>query len=151
MINMANITSAIESILKANLSGAYHVQRNPERNSDPSVASVESGGWIGIYRGSNTISPITTGLGGGGTPWNNAIKPVVEVQRASMTSGADAEDKLEASVNDVLTVLTDRSNLRLNGTVNIVTGFSVEYQFDNSDKEVWFHSALITINAEVRG
>lgn len=80
MIDYAQVTRAIESILKAGLTG-YTIKRNPMQNTDPNVAA-RNKGWIGIYRGPLNYNSHTTG----DTPWLADIHPLVEVQAASMTS-----------------------------------------------------------------
>lgn len=141
MINYKDITRAIESILREDLTG-YDIQRNPQRNTDPNIAA-RGKGWIGIYRGPLSYAAHTTG----GSPWLVDIRPRVEVQAASMQSGADAEDRLEDAVKDVMDVLT--ANKKLAGTVAMTNGYEITYEY-NTAEQVWHHAALITILAEVR-
>ena len=141
ILNFANVTKAVESILKGGLSN-YMIKRNPERNVDPSKAA-KGNGWIGIYRGPLTYDAHTTGS----TPWLVGLNVRVEIQVASMKSGEDAEDKLQKAEEEVLTVLTN--NKDLNGTVNQTLGYDVDYDF-NEDERIWFHAAIIIIRAEVR-
>ena len=141
MINLKTITQAIETLLNNNLEG-YLIERNAERNVDPNKAARGSG-WIGIYRGNVKYEPHTTGS----TPWRALIELKVEVQRASMQSGADAEDKLEDSVEAVMDVLT--ANKKLNNTVGTTVGYRIDYEF-NSEEKIWHHAGIITITAETR-
>lgn len=140
MINIKLVTQAIESILNANLTG-YIIERNPERNADPNKAVK---GWIGIYRGNVNYEAYSIGS----VPWKVGIEPKVEVQAASFDSGEDAEDRLQDAEKAVLDVLT--ANKKLNNTVDMTNGYSIEYEFNNEGKEVYFHASIITIKAEVR-
>lgn len=142
MINYSDITKAIETILKAGTDG-YTITRNELRNSDPSKAAKYGKGWIGIYRGPVDVAPYALG----NRIWLYQVKPQVEIQAVSMKSGADAEDKLQAAEKEILTVLA--ANMTLAGTVAMITGFNITYEY-NADVQVWFHSAIITITAEVR-
>ncbi len=141
MINFKDITQGVEKLLKDNLNG-YAIVRNEERNVDPSVAT-QGKGWIGIYRGSLDYETATIG----NIPWLVAIEIIVEVQAADMKSGAKAEDKLQDAEKEVLDVLV--SDKKLNSTVEMTNGYSIEYEY-NADKNIYHHSALITIHAEKR-
>jgi hypothetical protein len=144
MINYSDITKAIESILKAGTDG-YVISRNALRNADPSIAA-KGKGWIGIYRGPVEIQPNALG----GRIWIYTVKPQIEIQVASMKSGAEAEDRLQAAEKEILNVLNlNDITRRLNGTVGMSMGYSITYEY-NSESQVWFHSAIITITAEVR-
>ena len=142
MINMKDITGAVKSILEQNLQG-YTIVRNAQRNMDPNIAA-KNNGWIGVYRGSLDYSPHTCG---GNNPYMAEIEVVIEVQAASMKSGADAEDRLQDAEEAVMDVLND--NKKLNGTVNQNMGYGIEYEF-NADETIWHHAAIITARYEVR-
>lgn len=142
MINIKLVTQAIEDILNAGLSG-YIITRNAERNVDPDLAA-QSNGWIGIYRGKVDYESYAIGS----TPWKVGIEPIVEVQAASFLSGEDAEDRLQDAEKAVLDVLV--ANKNLNSTVGMTNGYSIEYEYNNQGKEVYFHAAIITIKAEAR-
>lgn len=141
MLNLANVTKAVESILKRNLSN-YSIERNPERNVDPSKAA-RGKGWIGIYRGPSSYNAYTTGS----TPWLVDINIRVEIQVASMKSSEDAEDKLQEAEEEVLTVLTN--NKKLDNTVSQTLGYDIDYEF-NEEERIYFHASIIIIRAEVR-
>jgi len=141
ILNLKYITMAVESILKNNLFG-YTIERNPERNEDPNVAAKGSG-WIGIYRGPVSYDAHTTGS----TPWLVGVNIRVEVQVASMKSSEDAEDRLQDSEEEVLTVLNN--NRTLNGTVAMINGYDIDYEF-NEEERIYFHASIIIIRAEVR-
>jgi hypothetical protein len=141
MINYSDITKGIETILRNNLSG-YTITRNDKRLDNPSVAA-KNKGWIGIYRGPVNYDAYAIGA----RVWICTARPIVEVQAVSMKSGADAEDKLESAVDEVMECLN--SNRTLNSTVLMSMGYEIRYEF-NADTDVWYHSAIITITAEVR-
>lgn len=142
MINMKDITRAVKSILEQNLQG-YTIVRNAQRNMDPNIAA-KNNGWIGVYRGKLDYSPHTIG---GNNPYMAEIEVVIEVQTASMQSGADAEDRLQDAEEAVMDVLND--NKKLSGTVHQNNGYSIEYEF-NADETIWHHAAIITARYEVR-
>ena len=145
MIDVAGITKAIKDLLDANLAN-YSIHRNAERNEDASQAAYIAGqqnGWINVMRGAVDYNPHTTGA----TPWLVDIKPKVEVQVASMTSAADAEDRLQDAEKAVLDVLT--ANKTLSGTVLMTNGYGIAYEY-NPGEQVWHHSATITIHAQAR-
>jgi len=141
MINFKNITQAIETILNAQLSD-YKIVRNELRNVDPNQATWGKG-WIGIYRGKLDYEPHTTGA----TPWLVSADVIIEIQVASMTSGDDAEDKLQDAEQEVLNALV--TDLTLGGTVLMTNGFSIEYDY-NEDEQVYYHAAVITVRGELR-
>lgn len=144
MINFKTITQGVETVLGDNLTG-YIITRNAERNEDPSLATGESvSGWIGIYRGQVDYEAHSIGS----TPWKALLEVIVEVQAASFLSGDDAEDRLQDAEKAVLDVLA--SNKTLNGTVDMTNGYSIDYEYNYQGKEVYFHSAIITIKAEAR-
>lgn len=139
MINFKDITQAIETLLKASVTGAVTIERNPMRNDDPSRAVA---GWIGIYRGSLSYEPHATGKN-----YLAMVDVLVEIQSASHQSGDDAEDKLQDLEKQVIDILN--ANPTLSGTVHVPFGYEVEYQY-NADDEINFHAAIITIHAGVR-
>lgn len=140
MINLSDITKAVEAIIEA-AAGNYTITRNEERNSDPNTA-VKTDAWIGIYRGSMTYVPYSTG----GVFVVNP-KPVVEIQCASFKSGADAEDKLQAVEKIILEALW--KNRTLNNTVQSIIGFSITYDYNAADA-IYHHAAVIELDTKVR-
>lgn len=146
-VNLKNITTALETMLRLGLSG-YTIQRNAERNEDPNVAMQAGSGWIGIYRGSVSYIPQFCGMA---NIHKAAIEIDVEIQVASMTSGDDAEDRLENAVAAVMGVLSASPEARkIGNTVDHVTGYDVAYEY-NRQNEIWFHAAIVTIKSEVNG
>lgn len=141
MVNLKDITIAVEALLKENLSD-YHIERNPERPDDPWKATAKKA-WVGVYRGSLEYE----GHSIGSRPWLAKITIVLEVQTASLTSAENCEDKLLSAENEVLGVINAHRNL--SGTVDMVTGYSVTYE-ENRDTQAYFQAAIITVRAEVR-
>lgn len=141
MVNLKNITSAVKTMLDNGLTG-YTIERNPERNVDPSVASRGSG-WIGVYRGGIEYKPYSIGA----APWLCEATVIVEVQAASMLSAEDAEDRLQTAEQAVLAVLN--GDKTLGGTVDMTNGYHVEYQY-NKDNAIYYHASIITLMCEVR-
>lgn len=142
MVNMKNITRGLETILKRNLTG-YAIERNPERPEDPFKASTKEA-WIGIYRGTLESAPHTTG-----DIWLANPTVTVEVQVASMKSQEDAEDRLCDAEVEVRRILRQPENKTIGGYVDTILSHTVEYQF-NDTGNVYYHSALITIECEAR-
>jgi len=143
MINMKDITKAVKTILDDNLSD-YIIERNPKRNEDPNIAA-RGKGWIGIYRGGLDYDAYTTGS----TPWLAHPSLMVEIQAASLLSGADAEDRLQDAEEEIMDVLT--ANKNLNGTVSMTMGYEVKYEYNEDEEaQIYFHAAIITIKTEVR-
>ena len=137
---MSTITRAIEDLLKEHTSG-YDINRNPRRNSDPNAAS-RGKGWIGIYKGPWDMAKHTT------TRFKNEVNPQIEIQVCNLESGDKAEDDLEASVNEILTLLSGPHGRNLSGTIGQTTGYKVEYDI-NRATDAYFYSATITIKGEV--
>jgi len=143
MINMTDITQAVETILNDNLSD-YVIQRNPKRNQDANTAA-RGKGWIGIYRGGLDYDAHTTGS----QPWLAHPSVIVEIQAASFLSGDDAEDRLQDAEKEIMDVLT--ANKKLGNTVNMTMGYDIKYEFNEDEEaQIYFHAAIITIKTEVR-
>ena len=75
------------------------------------------------------------------------IKIEVWVQCSSARNGADAEDKLTDSEKLVMDVLGEKANLNLNGTVDTVIGFNVNYVYEKIGLN-YFTTAVITMMAQ---
>jgi len=143
MINFSDITQAIETLLTDNLTG-YDITRNDERNEDYNRPA-NAVAWVGIYRGSVDYESYAVGS----VPWLASVDTVVEIQVASMISGADAENKLQDAEEEVMDILT--ANKKLSDTVNMTNGYSVEYEYNaDTDIGVWLQASIITIHSEVR-
>jgi hypothetical protein len=141
MIDLSKITKAVQEMLESSLVG-YVIVRNEPRNEDPNVAA-SGKGWIGIYRGSNNYSPRTTGS----RPWGAVVEVIVEVQTASMRSGEEAEDRLQAAEQEVMNVLD--ADKKLKETVDMTVGYEINYDI-NASSQMYYQAAIITVKAEVR-
>ena len=141
MINLKDITKAVETLLNQKLTG-YIITRNAERNNDPSIAA-QNKGWIGIYRKSISYEPYSTGT----QKWMTFIELDIEIQVADMESGDIAENRLQDAEEEIMDLLT--ANKNLNNTVAMTNGYDIAYEY-NADEQIYFHSAIITIKAEVR-
>lgn len=142
ILNQSDITSAIESILRAGLDG-YIITRNEPINSDPGIARLVTNGWIGIYRGKESYVGYCTGS----TPWLVDVDPRVVIQAVSLKNGETAESILQGYVEEVLDVLN--SNKRLNNTIANSIGYEISYQF-NDQNQIYFHQATIIIKGQTR-
>lgn len=141
MVNMSEITQEVERLLKNGLP-KYIITRNKRKNTDANRAA---DGWIGIYRAAINYEADTAA----GNEWLAHPDIIIHVQRASLQSEEDAEEKLHKSEKDVVEILSKTENLSLNGKVNIITGYSIEYDY-NMENNIHFSSAIITLSAEVR-
>lgn len=141
MINLATITTAVQTLLRANLE-SYVVERNARRNHDPNRCT-QIAGLINVRRGGNRYEPFGTGS----QPWKAGPRIDVEVQVATGESAEAAEDLLQAAEAQIMDVLT--ANKKLGGTVDMTTGYDIRYEF-NDEAQVYHHAAIITIMAEAR-
>jgi hypothetical protein len=141
MVNLKTITQAVETLLKAQLTG-YQIERNPMRPDEPWKASQETA-WIGVYRGDTDYE----GHSIGATPWLANINIVIEIQVASALSADDCEDRLLDAEKAVIDVVNN--NRTLSGTVDMVMGYAVNYEV-NADMRTYYQAAIITVRAQVR-
>lgn len=140
MIDFSIITRNIESWFKQELTG-YTIVRNSVENIDENVAA-KNRGWLGIYKGSVSYDSARIGV----VRWDATIEIIIELQCMSFQSGEDAEDRLEKSLVEVLTLLN--SDPKLNNSVGETKGFEVEYEYDkNDEKSLYTQIAIIAITA----
>lgn len=144
MLNQSDVTKEIVSILKNDPDVAAigaTIDRGAYINVDPRKI------WIGVYKGATDYAPST--LGRSAKTFNTNIKPRVIAQAVSFKSGEDCEDILDERVKYILDALWSTKNL--NNVVDIIKGFSVEYSYNETEREtVYFQNAVITIDAEAR-
>jgi hypothetical protein len=138
MINMSELTRAVEKILNDHTSG-YTIDRNG-RNDDPNIAAMGNG-WIGIRRGKVPYEPYSNAR------WNTKPDIIVEVQRARFDDAGMAEDEHEDAVIEIMGILNDHKTL--DGYVAMTTGYDIEYMI-NDESQVFHHAAIITIHTEVQ-
>jgi len=143
MINLSQITGAVETILNDNLVG-YRIERSAMRQTDLNVAGADKG-WIGIYRGSINYEPVRVG----NNPFRAQVEVNIEHHRAHFGGGDEAEDLSEASVKEILDVMW--ANKTLGGYVDVINGFDVEYDtvYDEIGSEI-YSVAVITVRAEIQ-
>lgn len=142
MIDAATISRAVETAFKADPAfNAFTVERSEWVNENPSRCP-----WLGIYRGGMDYSPET--LGNGPDYWTGAMTLRLMVQAANYESGAAVEDELEGYVRDVIGKVFSDTTIR--GSVDMVTGVSVNYSYIAEDSEtLYFQAAIIELNLEV--
>jgi hypothetical protein len=134
--------SQLEEWLKddSNLDG-FTIERSEFVNEDAGRAA---NGWIGIYRQSVDYDP--RNLGVSPNNYEGDLEFLVFVQRAVLSSGAEAEDSLEEDVKNVL----DRIVQLPRTYVDHFSDLSVEYTYQNTDRStMYFQGALISVTAQV--
>lgn len=143
MINVTNITKAIESIFKEDpISDKF---KGIERGNVPNIDAGHTP-WLGIYRRRVDYDPHTIG---GARSWKGNVEIGLLVQASSFDSGGTTEDILENLLKDVHAVLL--KNKKLKGTVDRLVGMAVEYFFnDNNDTSFAYQQAEIILTYEVR-
>jgi len=143
MINVTNITKAIEDIFKKDpISDKF---KSIERGNIPNK-DIGHTPWLGIYRRKVDYDPHTIG---GNRSWKGTVELGLLVQAASFKDGEDAEDILEDLLQSIQAVILN--NKKLNGTVDMLTGLGVEYFFnDEDDPSFTYQQAEIILTYEVR-
>ncbi len=148
MINRADITKAIVALLEDQLPPAtddgkpYQVERANFAEMNPEAAP-----WIGVYRDGVEYDPATIASGGRNLKGELVFRVIVLA--ASYKDGADAEDLLCEYETDVLNAL--KTDFTLGGTVDQVTGLTVEDGFNEFDSETLrVQYSMISIQCEKR-
>jgi len=147
MKNFSTITDAVVEQLKnwLNVNGSasnYRVKNSVYVNHNPDLTP-----WIGVYRGPVTYTPHT--IGKSLSNWQGTLKLRILVQAYSAKSGAEAEERSEAYVNEVLDGLL--SDYQLGGTVETLDNITVDYAYLETDSEtLFYHQAEITVDLVVR-
>jgi hypothetical protein len=142
VIRASAVTQAILDQLQAEsrLSAAT-VTRSAPLNEMPSACP-----WIGVYRSQQEFAPRTLGAYAGGMSHKLAL--VIVVQAAGGSSGEECEDLLEALVSDTIGAILDDQSLR--GTVQIVTGITVNYADYARVEGTYMQTAALYVTAETR-
>ena len=143
ILNESTVTKALYDLIRKNLPG-YMIERNEPENTDPNRARQQGTGWIGIYSGNVNGSAYTIGR----TPYKKIIQPKIVVQVVSMQSGEDAEDKLEKSIYDILTLVL--GNKSISGTVYMINSYTVDEPKRSFDEDFYFYKRTIQFECEVR-
>jgi hypothetical protein len=139
--NFNTMAKTLESILKDDerLAG-FTVQR-----SEPPNETADRTPWIGIYKASESYEPHT--IAAGQMPWKVMPGLILVLQCASLKSGSDADERLENAKRLLFEVLED--NLTIGGTVHMVNGWDVEYEYGGGVGG-YFVSATINLQGEIR-
>jgi hypothetical protein len=142
-INTAEVTQSVLDKFRAEAElDNVIIDRSAEVNKEPTV-----NGWIGIYR--TGLAYITKALGAG-VGRQQGISLVILVQHNDHRSGRDCEDKLEALIQKVLSViLSDES---LGGKVDVLDPTSLEIRYEDYRKiyNIFMQTAAIYFTGLVR-
>ena len=145
MINMCTVNTALEELLNSELPDEYKIVRAEHVNKDPGRCP-----WVGIYRGSSQYTPRAMASHNSGKKWTANPGVRILIQAASGLSGKQAEERLEeyiaAVMDDVIL-----QNPTISGTVRTITGFDIEYSFnEETENTMFYHMATIDIKLEAR-
>lgn len=143
---MHTVNKAVKALLIDSLpiKQKYMVTHAEYLNNDPDKCP-----WIGIYRGDSDYEPRSISSHSSGKKWRAQPSIDIKIQASSGRSGADAEEKLEEYIAEVMDIIL--SNPKLSGTVSTITGFNIVYSFNEEASEsVYFNMATITVNVEAR-
>ena len=144
MINFTEITEAVKTVLdNYNTDNKpYHITRNQKQNTDVNIASK---GWIGIYRNRVNYEPYATG-----PRYQTEVEIRIEIQVADIHTAENCEAKLEEIVEFVMNALTVNLKRPLEGTVQLLTGFDIDYDDNFAEKTSIFHqTATLILSCEV--
>ena len=142
MLLASDISKAIEEAFRADPTfNEYVIERSEYVNENPSLCP-----WLGIYRGGIDYAPET--LGDGPEYWTGEMVMRLIVQASDYNSGAEAEDKLEAQVRDVINKMFVDKTIR--GSVDIINSVRVTYSYVAEDEAtMFFQAAIIELTLEV--
>lgn len=144
MINFATITRALAVQLESTQSVRDILKSDIVRggyiNVNPSLCP-----WLGVYRRKIDYSPRTLGPV---ESWDATPQINVIIQAVSYKSGDDCEDLLESYIEKIVDAIW--ADPTIGNTVDMITGFSVEYGYNETDLDsLYFQSAIITLDLEV--
>ena len=142
MINVATIMQQVlEWLQNDSALDGFTIERSELVNEDAGKAS---SGWIGLYRRTVDYDPRNLGV-----PPNNyhgELTFMLFVQRAVMSSGAEAEDVLEEDVKTVLDRLVQIPRTYIDTFTDLV----IDYTYQETERTtMYFQGALITVTAQV--
>ena len=144
MINMATITTALQDQIQNHASVDFlhvPVERSEYVNVDPNRTP-----WCGVYKGKVTFTPRS--LGRHAKSFSAQIKLRIVVQAVDFLSAANCEDNLEDYIDKVMNAVW--SDPTIDGNVDMVQDFEIEYQYQETNREsTFFQMAIITLTAEV--
>jgi hypothetical protein len=142
MINVSTITKQIKSWLESSTDlTEFEVTRSEFVNEDAGKAT---SGWIGIYRRTVDYDPRNLGI-----PPNNYEGEVVidiVIQRSSLKSGEDAEDRLEDSIKKVLDRIVQIPKTFIDSFIDL----TVDYTYIEDERTtMYFQGALVSLTVNV--
>ena len=139
-VDLSSIAQAYETALNNDVvTSKYIVVRSETVNGDPSLAME---GWAGIYRSACRYDPRTLGKGGGN--FRASITLYIVAQVTSLQTGADAEERLEEVIGNLLRVFFN--DLSIRSTVEMIEELNVTYSYNRtSEKTAYFQEALIEV------
>lgn len=147
MINVSNITSALESVIVAAGISGLRVTRGERINFDPAVCP-----WCGIYPGSVSSNAHT--LGAGSNRWLSTGDVQVVIQTSSFTDdGQEASDRLEELAMSVCAAVNDSLSLGVSG-LRIAPNVERDYRYVLFDEDgagsVFMPQVALKFNFEYR-
>ena len=140
VINTSNILKSLEENLTSDVRTAKMlIKRMGIANADPRLAQT---GWVGLYADALSLGPHT--LGSGSRNWDTTHTFRVIVQAVHRADPAQAHERLEAYVKDVLDVVLEDKTLK--ASVDTLDGIQITYQFFEEDRDsMHFEGALISL------
>lgn len=139
MININDITTAIKALFSSStVFSDYQIEIGEPVNMSMGVD------WLGIYRDKIVFDPKY--LGAGANNWLADVTVRIVLQDFNLD---DKEKGLADKVKNAMIVL--ESDRKIGGTVDMVTGYEVEFSFvDSDDQSFYFQMATITLSLKVR-
>jgi len=150
MINIKDITTAIESRLKVNttlMALGCTVERSVRINYDPGRCP-----WVGIYPGIVDTLPKAMS----GRKWVDTLEPQIVIQAQSMTDdGTEASDMLEDAIDATLEELGGEGKDLSLGLAGVrILGFSREYRYvvfdTDGSGQLFMPQAIVRVKIEAR-
>jgi len=145
MINVSDITKALKNIFDNNatmIKEGFTIERSEYVNLDEGRCP-----WIGIYKNTNKTDPATLGVHN--SSWSSEITLKLIIQASHLNSGAECEDRLDRYLKQVKDAIWTEPTI--GGYVEMVTGFDIEYLFEETEsEEAYFQWAIINVTLEAR-
>ena len=135
------MAEALEQILKDDA----RLEHFTVVRSEPIDEQPEGRPVLGIYKARESYTAHT--IAAGQNPWAVEGAPELVLLTASLKSGADADERLEAAKALLFSVLSD--NLTLGGTVDMLNGWDAEYEY-GQEGGLYFVGVTITLQVEAR-
>lgn len=142
-VNLSSIAQQIETVLRNDLrTSSASILRSETVNNDPQQAVK---GWIGIYRSDIKYDART--LGRGGRNYRSEFTIYLVCQITSLDTGADAEERLEELIQNILEVVLDNPTIR--NSIGMLNAFDVTYSYNRTKEEsAYFQEAVIKLSAQ---